>query len=374
MSPALFIRPAPPFVYYLKMPTGDWDELAQKIRVEMARRFQQGLTQPAPFLTAWPPLTAAAYTEARHLREILLRECQGRSLLDLYPGEVKATAYGAVLVLDEVRSFPPVTLDPAVGEAWILRSLRLLYGIGEATENRLKLAGYTTLRDLLAHPRWAWQVEQILRAVERRDLPALNRLVARWFPLSHPLALALLSFVEPEEILFLDIETLGLYTEAIILIGLVRPQREALVVRQLVVRELAEELPALTVLAQELAKAKALVTYNGRAFDVNFIQARFRYYGLPYEVEHPNFDLLPFARRYFRDFLPNCRLETVEKALRVERVINIPSALVPEFYLDYLRERNIGPLVAIIEHNRQDLLSVVLLLRKLWEEMVVRGL
>jgi len=145
-------------------------------------------------------------------------------------------------------------------------------------------------------------------------------------------------------------------------------------VRQLVVRELAEELPALTVLAQELAKAKALVTYNGRAFDVNFIQARFRYYGLPYEVEHPNFDLLPFARRYFRDFLPNCRLETVEKALRVERVINIPSALVPEFYLDYLRERNIGPLVAIIEHNRQDLLSVVLLLRKLWEEMVVRGL
>ncbi|MEM3549419.1 MAG: ribonuclease H-like domain-containing protein, partial [Thermofilum sp.] len=222
-------------------------------------------------------------------------------------------------------------MEREVGEAWILRSLRLLYGIGETRETRLRLAGYTTLRDLLSHPRWAWQVEQILQAVERRDISALNRLVARWFPLSHPIALSLLGFVDPEEILFLDIETLGLYTEAIILIGLVHPKEGALVVRHLVVREMAEELPALLALAEELETAKALVTYNGRAFDVNFIQARLRYYGLPFEVEHPNFDLLPFARRYFREFLPNCRLETVEKALAVERTINIPSALVPEF-------------------------------------------
>jgi uncharacterized protein YprB with RNaseH-like and TPR domain len=72
--------------------------------------------------------------------------------------------------------------------------------------------------------------------------------------------------------------------------------------------------------------------------------------------------------------LPDCRLETVEKLLCVERAIDIPSALVPEFYLDYLRERNVGPLVAILEHNRQDLLSLALLLRKFWEELVVRGL
>lgn len=357
-----------------KMATWDWEELARRVRGEMARRYQQGLRLPSSFLSVWPPLTTAAYEEARHLREILIQECRGRSLLELYSGEVKATEYGPVLVLDELRTSLSLPLEPKLGEAWILRSLRLLYGIGETTETRLKLAGYTTLRDLLSHPRWAWQVEQILQAVERRDVPALNRLVARWFPLSHPLALSLLSFVDPEEILFLDIETLGLYAEAIVLIGLARPRDGALMVRHFVVREMAEELPALVALAEELASAEALVTYNGRAFDVNFIQARFRYYGLPHEVNHPNFDLLPFARRYFRDFLPNCRLETVEKALSVERTINIPSALVPEFYMEYLREKNIGPLVAIIEHNRQDLLSLVLLLRKLWEEMVVRGL
>ncbi|MEN3010480.1 MAG: ribonuclease H-like domain-containing protein, partial [Candidatus Bipolaricaulaceae bacterium] len=347
---------------------------ARKVREEMARRYQESLSRPHPFVSVWPPLTTSAYEEAGLLRAILLKEGAGRSLLDLYSGRERATDYGPVLRLEERRVMPTLELERAMGEAWILRTLQLLYGIGKATETRLKLAGYTTLRDLLVHPRWSWQVQQILEAVDKRDLHALNSLVARWFPLSHPLALALLGFVDPEKIVFLDIETLGLFTEAIILIGLVRPEDGAFRVTHFVVREVAEELPALLALAEELKSAKALVTYNGRAFDVNFIQARLRYYGLTYEVDHPNFDLLPFARRYFRDFLPNCRLETVEKALGVTRTIDIPSALVPEFYMDYLKEKNIGPLVAIIEHNRQDLLSLVLLLRKLWAEMVVRGL
>lgn len=351
----------------------DWDELARKVREEMARRFREDLSRPQ-FPAIWAPITTLAYEEARHLREILLRECHGRSLLDLYQGHIKETEYGEVLVLEETRPSPGLSLEREVGEAWILRTLRLLYGIGEATETRLKLSGYTTLRDLLSHPRWAWQVERILSALEKRDLHALNDLVTRWFPVSHPIALAILGLLSPEEIAFLDIETLGLYTEAIILIGLVRPAGEELRITHLVVREIAEELPALEALAKELEDVKAILTYNGRAFDVNFIHARFRYYGLPYEVGQPNFDLLPFARRYFRDFLPDCRLETVEKALSVRRTINIPSALVPEFYVEYLKEKNIGPLVAIIEHNRQDLLSLVLLLKKLWEELVVHGL
>ncbi len=352
----------------------EWEELARRVREEMARRYREGLSRPQQWFSLWSPLTATAYDEARHLKKILLRECAGRSLLDFYSGQVQATPYGQVLVLRERRASPGLPLDRETSEAWILRTLRLLHGIGEITETRLKLSGYATLRDLLAHPRWAWQVERILQALERGDLPVLTNLVSRWFPVSHPIALALLGFVAPEEIAFLDIETLGLYTEAIILIGLVRPEKENLCVTHLVVREIAEELPALVVLAEELRDVKALVTYNGRAFDVNFIHARWRYYGLPHEVSQPNFDLLPFARRYFREFLPDCRLETVEKALSVERTINIPSALVPEFYVDYLREKNIGPLVAIIEHNRQDLLSLVLLLKKLWEEMVINGL
>lgn len=357
-----------------KMNRWDWEALVGKVREEIGRRYREGLAHQDSPTALFVPITPRAYREAKWLEEVLLRECAGRSLLDFYEGEEKSTVYGKALVLQEKRSFPPLSPSPEVTEAWILSSLRLLYGIGEATEARLKLAGYRTLHDLLAHPRWAWQAERILQALERRDLRALFHLVARWFPVSHPVALSLLGLLRPEELIFLDIETLGLYTEPLILIGLGRLGIGQITLTHLVVRAIHEELPVLYLLGEELREAKALVTYNGRAFDVNFIEARFRYYGLPQRLDYPNFDLLPFARRQFRDLLPDCRLETVEKILSVERAIDIPSALVPEFYLDYLRERNVGPLVAIIEHNRQDLLSLALLLRKFWEELVVRGL
>ena len=357
-----------------KMNRWDWETLVGKVREEIGRRYREGLAHQDSPTALFVPLTPRAYREAKWLEEVLLRECAGHSLLDFYEGEEKSTPYGQALALRERRPFPSFSPNPEITEAWILSSLRLLYGIGEATEMRLRLAGYRTLRDLLAHPRWGWQAERILHALERRDLPALMHHVTRWFPVSHPVALSLLGLLRLEEIVFLDIETLGLYTEPVILIGLARPGIGEITVTHLVVRAIHEELPALCLLGEELTGAKALVTYNGRAFDVNFIEARFRYYGLPGKLDYPNFDLLPFARRQFREFLPDCRLETVEKILSVERAIDIPSALVPEFYLDYLRERNVGPLVAIIEHNRQDLLSLALLLRKFWEELVVRGL
>jgi uncharacterized protein YprB with RNaseH-like and TPR domain len=352
----------------------DWETLIGKVRAEVGRRYREGLAHQDSPAALWVPLSPRAYREAKWLEEVLLRECAGRSLLDFYNGEEKKTPYGTALVLHETRVFPPFSLSAEVAEAWILSSLRLLYGIGESTEMKLKLAGYTSLRDLLCHPRWAWQAERILQALERRDISALIHHVTRWFPVSRPVSLSLLGLLHQEEFVFLDIETLGLHTEPLILVGLARLRDGEITVTHLVVRAIPEEIPVLSLLGEELAGVKAIVTYNGRAFDVNFIEARLRYYGLPGSVDHPNFDLLPFARRQFREFLPDCRLETVEKILSVQRAIDIPSALVPEFYLDYLRERNVGPLVTIIEHNRQDLLSLALLLRKFWTELVVGGL
>jgi hypothetical protein len=66
---------------------------------------------------------------------------------------------------------------------------------------KLKLAGYTSLRDFLCHPRWAWQAERILQALERRDLSALIHHVTRWLPISHapPAWPLLLATVCPNE-------------------------------------------------------------------------------------------------------------------------------------------------------------------------------
>jgi uncharacterized protein YprB with RNaseH-like and TPR domain len=79
--------------------------------------------------------------------------------------------------------------------------------------------------------------------------------------------------------------------------------------------------------------------------------------------------MLHFTRRALSKRLPDCRLETVENEyLSIQRGINIPGALVPNFYDSYLRTRNVGPLVAIVEHNKQDLITLAQLFSKLYEE------
>ncbi|MHA1146538.1 MAG: ribonuclease H-like domain-containing protein, partial [Candidatus Helarchaeota archaeon] len=80
------------------------------------------------------------------------------------------------------------------------------------------------------------------------------------------------------------------------------------------------------------------------------------------------FDLLHFSRRAWKDMLPNCKLSTLETCLLgLEREIDLPSALVPEFYETYSKEQNPGPLVPIVEHNKQDLISLVCIFSKLRE-------
>jgi len=77
------------------------------------------------------------------------------------------------------------------------------------------------------------------------------------------------------------------------------------------------------------------------------------------DLDNPHFDILHFSRRAWKEKLPNCRLTTLEKFLfGTERKDDISSALVPEFYETYLRTKNVGPLIPIIEHNRQDLITL----------------
>ena len=72
--------------------------------------------------------------------------------------------------------------------------------------------------------------------------------------------------------------------------------------------------------------------------------------------------MLHFSRRRWKDTLPSLRLTALEKEiLGICRNDDIPGALVPEFYEAYRRSGNCGPLVPILEHNRQDVISLALL-------------
>jgi uncharacterized protein YprB with RNaseH-like and TPR domain len=133
-------------------------------------------------------------------------------------------------------------------------------------------------------------------------------------------------------------------------------------------RDIEDEPSAIWSLVSELEPDAPMITFNGKSFDLPYIKQRLAYYGLDAPLDNPHFDVLHFTRRALREKLVDCRLETVEKYLGIKRDINIPGALVPSFYDTYLRTRNVGPLVAIVEHNKQDLLTLGTLFSKLYEE------
>lgn len=349
----------------------DLKRIAERLHRRAARSQELELSgegELGPYL-----LTRIPYEEisaALRLKEALLAEFAGARLEELYDCSEVESEFGQTLYLE---SFIPQRLflfDRQRSYRILSSQLRLLYGIGPVVERELRERGYRTLEDLQEHPRFRPEAARLLRALRQRDLPHLKAKVERWFTASHPLTLALTGLADGK-LIFFDLESLGLFGRPLALLGLARPKGDGLLIEQYVIRSITEELAAIAATAEALGQAEALVTYNGRAFDVNYLEERLSYYGIYRRIERPNFDLLYHARRCFGDHLPDCRLETVERyVLRRERPFDVPSALVPDFYNTYLEERNIGPLVAIIEHNKQDLISLAALLSRLCSESI----
>lgn len=251
----------------------------------------------------------------------------------------------------------------------IASNLTLLYGVGVNEEIKLRTEGFENLYDLCDHPRWSEEAQQMLKLIEQADLNNLFHSINRWYSQNHPLNLTLGKLLKPEEFIYFDIETLGLSYKPVIVIGLAEYKNFQLNTYQYVVTNINEESSVLHCFQEHLKGKRAMVTYNGKNFDVPYVKERFNHYGIESFQEIPNFDLLFFTRKAWRNAMPNCKLGTVEKyQLDIDRKEDIPGALVPDFYYTYYTRGNPGPLKTIVEHNRQDIISMVYILYKLWRE------
>lgn len=312
--------------------------------------------------------SASEFDAAMRLKCSLLTEFKGVQLEEIYQTRLEQNEFGTFLRITHQEPIALTTFDPNFAQETIESELKLLYGVGPTLERALNARGINKLSDLAQHPRWGQEVQHILEWLQARDLKQLENQLARWLPRSHPTAIRLAHFIEPTSLLFFDLESMGLFGRPIILLGVACPRGQSIDIHQFFARNITEELPALVHTFEQLRSAKAIVSYNGRAFDVNYIKDRLNYYGMPCQFEPVHFDLLAHARRRFREFLPDVRLETVEReVLRKERSIDLPSMLVPDFYNTYMEEQNIGPLIPILEHNKQDLLTLSVLFAKLCE-------
>jgi uncharacterized protein len=174
--------------------------------------------------------------------------------------------------------------------------------------------------------------------------------------------------------LCLDTETTGLGSAAghvAFIVGLGAWSGPEFVVRQLVLADHADEPALLALLAEMLPPDACLVTYNGRTFDWPLLVTRFRLAGRPPPTLGRHLDLLPLARQIWKHRLPDARLASVEAGVAgVRRPHELPSAFIPVRYLDYLRSRRGSLLREVLEHNRQDVVSLALLMRVLAEDLL----
>jgi len=170
-----------------------------------------------------------------------------------------------------------------------------------------------------------------------------------------------------------DLETTGLATAAgtlPFLVGVGVWQTGELVVSQLLLPDHSGERALLDFLRALLPPDGWLVTYNGKCFDWPLLTARYRLYRQTAPALSGHLDLLPVARQLWKHRLGGARLAIVEQALcGVERVDDLPGALIPERYFSYLKSRQPRLLAPIVEHNLQDIISLARLLSVLADGM-----
>jgi hypothetical protein len=177
--------------------------------------------------------------------------------------------------------------------------------------------------------------------------------------------------VDLRRAVFLDTETTGLSggtgTMAF-LVGLGYFEDDHFHLLQAFLRDPGDE-PAMIVMLDELLpRFEALVSFNGRGFDVPILETRFILARRPCSLSTlPHLDLLGPARRMWRWQLDSCALGSLEReVLGVQRdQADVPGGVIPYIYRDYLRTGDAREISRVLYHNQVDVLSMVTLAARL---------
>jgi uncharacterized protein YprB with RNaseH-like and TPR domain len=187
------------------------------------------------------------------------------------------------------------------------------------------------------------------------DLERLATLMKDTFPVPHR-----------DSIVFLDTETTGLQggTGMVpFLVGLGYFSGEDFIVVQYFIRDFDEEPSMLLALGDLLQRFKLVVTYNGATFDLPLLETRFTLARLnsPFgDMDH--LDLLPSARRLWRNGHGSCRLAALEnKIVGFLRGPDVPGAMIPRSYFDFLQGRGGSTMNGVLKHNVHDIVSLAAL-------------
>lgn len=168
------------------------------------------------------------------------------------------------------------------------------------------------------------------------------------------------------KLLFVDLETTGIAGGAgsyAFLVGCGWFDRGRFHVRQFLLSSFASERALLEAVRDVAGAVDAVVTYNGKSFDLPLIETRYSLNRLPTPfADMPHVDMLHHARRLWHGDDEGHRLGSLETSLLGhERDGDVAGYEIPGRYFRYVHTGDARPLSAVLEHNRLDLLSLALL-------------
>jgi uncharacterized protein YprB with RNaseH-like and TPR domain len=222
-----------------------------------------------------------------------------------------------------------------------------------------------------------WLSQSWVRLDEARGQPTVGSAELR----------ALLAHL-PRHVLYLDLETCGFSGSMVFLIGLIHFCDGQFQLSQLLARNYAEEKAMLQSLWSIAAENHVLATFNGKSFDWPMVHDRSTLHHLgaalpatrperqapsetaPSAVEQltrhdarpqlVHCDLLHHARRRWKDKLPNCKLQTLERVIcRRHRNDDIPGREIPAAYHDFVRSGDAWLIRNVLHHNALDLITLL---------------
>lgn len=312
--------------------------------------------------------SASYYTD---FKEKLLAEYDNKSLKDVFDCRVCKKSFGDVLKITKSER-----IDFEIRDNNFRRelncNLKLLPGIGIKTEQKLKSRGFNTIESLKNHDGYAGTASKFARNIggmsycEILDLLDANRYSKR----CRDNIVKSISLVDPENFKFMDIETMGLSNVPIILIGVAEIRGDKIISSQYFLRDYGDEANVIEAYLEHLDESSVHVTFNGKTFDLPFIKNRCIYNRISADLDLAHLDLMYFAKALWSDELPNCQLQTIEREMfGIKRVDDVPGQYIPDYYKTYIERNNIGPVVPIIEHNAQDIISLASFLDKMYRDV-----
>lgn len=233
-------------------------------------------------------------------------------------------------------------------------SLQLFPGIGERKEKQLFGVGVYSWESLIQYQK------------QKNDplLPSVSILLERWDELEAQLSEANFNFFTtelpsleywrlwqnfPERFCFLDIETTGISESSVTTVVSIYQNHRM---------QTFERGKDLEFLFDSISPEDILVTYNGKRFDVPFLEREFRY-----RVKNPQLDLMNLLHSI--GIKGGLKKSEVQLGLvRPEEIAGMDGRQAPLLWFEYQRTNNLEALEKLIAYNREDTKNLEIILEK----------